>query len=252
MAVPPLEGRTAVITGASRGIGAALAAAWAAHGVRLGLCSRSAPALPDGPNVVAARLDVTDEKALGDFVARVEERFGAIDCWVNNAGVLEPIAPLREVEADAFRRHIDVNLTGVFLGTRAFVRHRRDRGGGGVLINVSSGAAQSAYAGWSSYCAAKAGVDRLTECVQLEEAERGLRAYAVAPGVVDTDMQAIIRATPAERFPSLPRFVALAREDRFNTPAFVAERLLAIAFDPAARPDTVVVRLPWEKGEPPP
>ena len=59
MAVPPLEGRTAVITGASRGIGAALAAAWAAHGVRLGLCSRSAPALPDGPNVVAARLDVT-------------------------------------------------------------------------------------------------------------------------------------------------------------------------------------------------
>jgi len=252
VALPPLEGRTAVITGASRGIGAALAAAWAARGVRLGLCARSAPVLADGPNVVAARVDVTDEKALGDFVARVEERFGAIDCWVNNAGVLEPIAPLREVEADAFRRHIDVNLTGVFLGTRAFVQHRRARGGGGVLINVSSGAAQSAYAGWSAYCAAKAGVDRLTECVQLEEAERGLRAHAVAPGVVETDMQALIRATPAERFPSLPRFVALAREDRFNTPAFVAERLLAIAFDPDARPDTVLVRLPWEKGEPPP
>lgn len=250
MARPPLEGHTAVITGASRGIGAALAHEWARRGLRLGLCARSAPVLPEGPNVVAACVDVTDEKALGDFVARVEARFGAIDCWVNNAGVLEPIAPLREIAAEDFRRHVDVNLTGVFLGTRAFVRHRRARGGGGVLLNVSSGAAQNAYAGWSAYCAAKAGVDRLTECVQLEEAESGLRAHAIAPGVVDTAMQALVRATPAERFPALQRFLDLAREDRFNTPSFVAERLLAIAFDPAARPDEVVVRLPWEKGGP--
>lgn len=250
MALPPLERHTAVITGASRGIGAALARAWAERGLRLGLCARGENVLPDGPRVVAARLDVTDEKALGDFVARVEQRFGAIDCWVNNAGVLGPIAPLREIEAEDFRRHIDVNLAGVFLGTRAFVRHRRARGGGGVLLNVSSGAAQSGYAGWSAYCAAKAGVDRLTECVQLEEAASGLRAHAIAPGVVDTDMQALIRATPAERFPSLPRFLELARNDGFNTPAFVAERLLAIAFDPEARPESVVVRLPWEKGEP--
>jgi len=200
--------------------------------------------------VVSARVDVTDEKALGAFVARVEERFGAIDCWVNNAGVLEPIAPLREVEAADFRRHVDVNLTGVFLGTRAFVRHLRARGRDGVLLNVSSGAAQSAYAGWSAYCAAKAGVDRLTECVQLEEAESGLRAHAIAPGVVDTDMQVLIRATPQERFPSLPRFLELARDDRFNTAEFVAESLLAIAFDPGAKPDSVVLRLPWEKGEP--
>lgn len=250
MAHRPLEGRTAVITGASRGIGAAIAREWERRGLRLGLCSRGSPPLPDGPRVVAARLDVTDEKALDDFVARVEARFGSIDCWVNNAGVLEPIAPLRDVEAGDFRRHVDVNLTGVFLGTRAFVRHRRGHGGGGVLINVSSGAAESAYAGWSAYCAAKAGVDRLTECVQLEEADQGLRAYAVAPGVVDTDMQALIRATPAERFPALPRFLGLSRDGAFNTAGFVADRLLEIAFDPAMRPDTVVVRLPWEKGEP--
>ena len=250
MALPDLEGRTAVITGASRGIGAAMASDWARRGLRLGLCARSAPVLEDGPAVVSSRLDVTDEKALDAFVTHVERRFGAIDCWVNNAGVLEPIAPLREVEADDFRRHVDVNLTGVFLGTRAFVRHLRARGGSGVLLNVSSGAAQSAYAGWSAYCAAKAGVDRLTECVQLEEAESGLRAHAIAPGVVDTEMQALIRATPAERFPSLPRFLELARDDRFNTTAFVARQLLAIAFDPDATPDAVVVRLPWEKGEP--
>jgi NAD(P)-dependent dehydrogenase (short-subunit alcohol dehydrogenase family) len=250
MGLPDLEGRTAVITGASRGIGAAVALHWAERGLRLGVCARTAPVLPEGPRVVSAHVDVTDEKALGEFVARVEQRFGAIDCWVNNAGVLEPIAPLREIAVDDFRRHVDVNLTGVFLGSRAFVRHLRARGRSGVLLNVSSGAAQSAYAGWSAYCAAKAGVDRLTECVQLEEGASGLRAHAIAPGVVDTGMQALIRATSEERFPSLPRFLALAREDRFNTTAFVAERLLAIAFDPDARPDGVVVRLPWEKGEP--
>jgi NAD(P)-dependent dehydrogenase (short-subunit alcohol dehydrogenase family) len=207
-------------------------------------------ALPEGEDVVSASLDVTDEKALAAFVTRVEDRFGTIDCWVNNAGVLEPIAMLRDVEVSEFRRHLDVNLTGVFLGTRAFVRHLRARRHRGVLLNVSSGAAQNAYEGWAAYCAAKAGVDRLTEVVQLEEALIGLRAHAVAPGVVETAMQALIRETPAERFPSRPRFEALAREDRFNSPDFVAERLLAIAFDPQHRPETVVVRLPWEKGEP--
>jgi NAD(P)-dependent dehydrogenase (short-subunit alcohol dehydrogenase family) len=250
MALRDLEGRTAVITGASRGIGAALASHWTARGLRVGLCARSPSVLPEGENVVMGRLDVTDEKALAAFVARVEDRFGAIDCWVNNAGVLEPMAMLRDVEAADFRRHVDVNLIGVFLGTRAYVRHLRARGRGGVLINLSSGAAGSAYAGWSPYCAAKAAVERLTECVQLEEAEIGLRAHAVAPGVVDTAMQALIRATPAERFPSLPRFLELARDDRFNTPGFVAERLLALAFDPDSRSEGVVVRLPWEKGEP--
>lgn len=250
---PPGDGRTGkvvVVTGASRGIGAALARAGAARGLRLGLCARGPSVLPDGADVVSSQLDVTDEKALAAFVCRVEDRFGAIDCWVNNAGVLEPIAMLRDLEAPEFRRHVDVNLTGVFLGTRAYVRHLRARGHSGVLLNVSSGAAQSAYAGWAAYCAAKAGVDRLTEVVQLEEADHGLRAHAVAPGVVETDMQALIRETPAERFPSLPRFEALAREDRCNSPDFVAERLLAIAFDPRHRPDTVVLRLPWEKGEP--
>jgi benzil reductase ((S)-benzoin forming) len=250
MTLPDLKRRTAVITGASRGIGAGLAQEWARQGLRLGLCSRSAPVLPESRDVVAARFDVTDEKALSDFVARIEERFGAIDCWVNNAGVLEPMAMLRDVEVADFRHHVDVNLTGVFLGTRAYVRHLHARGRGGVLLNVSSGAAQNAYAGWSTYCAAKAGMERMTECVQLEEAAIGLRAHSIAPGVVDTAMQELIRSTPAERFPSLPRFLELARDDAFNTPAFVAERLLAIAFDPEARPEGVVVRLPWEKGEP--
>jgi NAD(P)-dependent dehydrogenase (short-subunit alcohol dehydrogenase family) len=242
-----VSGRTAVITGASRGLGAGLAEAFRACGLRLGLCARSAPVLAPGPDVVAERLDVRDAAALAGFAAAVEARFGAIDLWINNAGVLEPIAPLRDVTPEDARHHLEVNVLGVLLGTQAYVRHLRRRGGEGVLVNVSSGAAQKPYAGWSVYCAGKAAVERLTECVALEEAAHGLRAYAVAPGVIDTDMQASIRATPPERFPEAPRFLERKREGRFNSPRFVAEHLLRLAFDPAARPAAVSVRLPDER-----
>jgi NAD(P)-dependent dehydrogenase (short-subunit alcohol dehydrogenase family) len=247
---PDPTGRTAVITGASRGLGAGLAQAFHARGLRLGLCARSAPVLAGEPEVLAERVDVRDAAAVARFAAAVEARFGAIDLWINNAGLLEPIDPLRDIAPDAARAHLEVNVLGVLFGTQAFVRHLRRRGGEGVLVNLSSGAARKPYAGWSVYCAGKAAVDRLTECVALEEAAQGLRAYAVAPGVIDTDMQALIRATPAARFPAVERFVERKREGRFNTPAFVAAQLLALAFDPTARPSEVCIRLP-ESGDVP-
>jgi NAD(P)-dependent dehydrogenase (short-subunit alcohol dehydrogenase family) len=240
------QARIAVITGASRGLGAGMAHELARRGLRLGLCARTRCALPNGGTVLAERLDVADGDAVEAFASRVVDRFGRIDLWINNAGLLEPIGPLRDLDGAAFRRLLDVNVLGVFHGTRAFARHVRAREGEGVLVNISSGAAQSPYAGWSAYCASKAAVERLTECVQLEEAEAGLRAYAIAPGIVDTEMQQLIRSTPASRFPAVGKFVRIAEEHAFNTPAFVAEKLLEIAFDPAARPDSVAVRLPQE------
>ncbi|MCZ6784854.1 MAG: SDR family NAD(P)-dependent oxidoreductase [Proteobacteria bacterium] len=240
--------RTAVVTGASRGLGAGLAREFARQGLRLGLFSRSDPALPAGDRVVAERLDVRDEAALERFVATLASRFGAIDLWVNNAGVLDPMAPLRDIEASAFREHVDINLTGVFLGTRAFVRHLHDTGRSGVLINVSSGAAAHGYEGWSAYCAGKAGVERLTECVQMEEAGHGLRAFAVAPGVIDTDMQERIRGCTPDRFPEVERFRQMKRDDVYNTPEYVARELLAIAFDPDRKTDAVAIDLRDEKG----
>lgn len=236
-----------MITGASRGLGAGLAEVFRAHGLRLALCARSEPVLADdGEAVLARRVDVSREDEVARFCDEAVARFGAIDLWVNNAGVLEPIAPLRDCDADAVRRHLEVNLLGVFWGSRAFVRHRRAQGGGGVLLNVSSGAARNAYAGWSAYCAAKAGVDRLTEVVALEEQAIGLRAFAVAPGVIDTHMQELIRASTAEAFPEVERFRQMKREQSFNSARFVAEQLLAMAFDPAADPGEVLARLPDE------
>ncbi len=239
-----VRGRTVVITGASRGLGAGVAHAMHAAGMRVAVCARTTPALPEGERVLARQLDVADAEAVARLAEAAGERFGAIDLWINNAGVLGPIAPLRSVSAEAFDEHVRINLHGVFHGTRAFVHHVRQREGEGVLLNISSGAARRPYHGWSAYCASKAAVDRLTECVALEERAAGLRAHAVAPGVIDTDMQAMIRASTAENFAEVERFRARKREGRFATAEHVAQGLLALAFDPKARADEVIVTLP--------
>jgi benzil reductase ((S)-benzoin forming) len=242
-----VEGKVAFISGASRGIGAGLAEHYAKLGMRLVLCSRTAPALPESEHVLAREIDVRDEKGIEGLVSEAEERFGAIDLWVNNAGVLEPVKPIRELSIDAFREHIDINLVGVLIGMREFIRHRRrvakDVGPGGVLINVSSGAAWSAYHGWGAYCAGKAAVERLTEVVAVEESNAGLRVYAVAPGVVDTPMQDLVRSADIEDFPTVERFRDLKRDDALNSVGFVASEFLAIAFDAERRPESVTVRL---------
>lgn len=230
-----------VVTGASRGLGAGLAAAFAAAGFRLGLCARSAPVPPPGSAVVATAADVTDAAAVESFAAEVHDRLGPIALWVNNAGVLGPVRPLRDADPVEVATNLEVNVLGVVHGTQAFLRHRSDHDP--VLVNISSGAATAPYAGWGAYCTAKAAVEQLTAVVAVEEP--GIRAYAVAPGVVDTDMQAEIRATPPERFPAVGRFHQLAADDAFNSPTWVADRLLELAFGDL-RPTTHRWRIPDE------
>jgi len=246
MAEVDVKGKTVVVTGASRGIGAAIAGEAHGRGMNLGLCSRGEPVLLSSDSVVSTRLDVSDEPAVHAFARAVEEQFGEIDLWINNAGVLEPIAFVRDITVDDFRAHLEVNLIGAFIGTQAYLRHRQRVGGGGVLVNISSGAAWNPYAGWGAYCAGKAGLSRLTECVAVEEAENGLHAYSIAPGVVDTEMQALIRRTPVEVFPDLERFNEMKRDDSFNSGEYVAREILAVAFDPDRASDEVDLRLPYE------
>jgi len=250
-----ISGRVAVVTGASRGLGAGLAVHFAASGMHLGLCARHRPVLAartratahDG-RVVAAEapvlsaVDVTDHDALARFAAVVVARFGRIDLWVNNAGLVGPIAPLAVADPVEVRRAVDVNVTGVLNGSSVFARHVRSRPGGGVLVNVSSGAATKPYQGWATYGATKAAVDQLTRVVALEEAPHGLVAYALSPGLVDTDMQAAIRATDEASFPEVDRFRRAKEERRFNSSTWVAEQILAIAFGPE-RPESVVLRV---------
>ena len=256
--MPELSGRVAVITGASRGLGAGLAVHFAAAGLHLGLCARHRPKLVadrrpiahDGQGIPAevplrAAVDVTDHTDLAAFAAAVIDRFGRIDLWVNNAGVLVPIGLLVDSDPRETARNIEVNVVGVLNGSSLFARHVRSRPGGGVLINISSGAGTRPYAGWAPYCASKAAVDQLTRVIALEEAPYGLAAFSVAPGVVDTDMQAMVRGTAEKNFPEVERFRQIAAAGSFNSPAWVAHHLLAIAFG-GARPDQVTVRIPSE------
>lgn len=233
---------TCVITGASRGIGEGILRECLARGMKVAACARGGPPI-EHDDLLYRRVDVTDEAAMAGFADAAAERLGPIDLWINNAGVLEPILPLRDIDVVDYRALLEVNVMGTFLGSRWYVRHNRARGGGGVLINISSGAATTGYAGWSAYGASKAAVDRMTESIQLEEESAGLRAHAVAPGIVDTRMQALIRGCSEERFPMVEKFKGFLRDDAFNSPEYVARELLAIAFDPARRPATVVARL---------
>jgi NAD(P)-dependent dehydrogenase (short-subunit alcohol dehydrogenase family) len=240
-----LPGPVAVVTGASRGLGAGLSATLAQHGYRLGLCARTRPTAPPGAEAVTEAVDVTDAEAVDRFGSRVVARFGRIDLWVNNAGVLEPIDFLADADVGALSHHVDVNVKGALFGSRTFVRHVREREGTGVLVNMTSGAARTVYEGMAVYCATKAAVDMATRVVAGEEASHGVMAYAVAPGVVDTDMQVLMRETPIERLPSANRFVALKEAEAFNSPDWVARFLIDLV-EGKRRPEDVVVRVPDE------
>ncbi|MBK1620556.1 hypothetical protein CKO42_19405 [Lamprobacter modestohalophilus] len=243
-----LANKVALITGASRGLGAGLAERFIEHGLRVAVCARTQPKIEgDSAKILSVAADVTDAEAMQQLCDTAVDRFGRIDLWINNAGLLAPIGPLRDNDPAEFARHIQVNVVGVFNGSRAFIRHLRQRGGDGVLLNISSGAARNAYAGWSAYCAGKAAVDRMSESIALEESDTGLRVHAVAPGIIDTDMQAMIRNCSPEQFPRVQKFLDLKANEGFSSPAFIADRLLDLAFDPSAAEAAVAISLPLEK-----
>ncbi|MGH1369837.1 MAG: SDR family oxidoreductase [Maritimibacter sp.] len=193
------SGKTVVITGASRGIGEAAARLFADHGAQVALLARSADDISRissdiGAASMAVPCDVADysqvEKALKEVVAR----FGGINVLINNAGVIEPIAPLRDSDPAAWGRAIDINLKGVYHGMRAALPYMR-KAGGGTVLTISSGAAHGALEGWSHYCASKAGVHMMTQALHKEEAGAGIRAIGLSPGTVATKMQREIKAS---------------------------------------------------------
>lgn len=194
-----MQGKVVVITGASRGIGAAAARAFTQAGAKVALLARNrgeidALAADIGPAALALRCDVADWTSVQRVVATTVQHFGRLDVFINNAGAIEPIARLADAEPGAWGRGIDVNLKGVFHGMRVAIPIMRAQGGG-TIITVSSGAARNAYEGWSSYCAGKAGALMLTQAAHLEEGSHGIRVLGLSPGTVATDMQVKIKAS---------------------------------------------------------
>lgn len=232
MAKPtPTRSSAAIVTGHSRGLGAAIATELLARDVPvLGVSRGDNPELRRRfPSALTeVKLDLSDSAAatrwmkssdMAGFVSDVRQ-----PVLINNAGLLEPIGPLETQDPADVMRTVAVNvgavlaLSAAFIDATAGVDDRR-------ILQISSGAGRKAYAGWSVYCATKAALDHHTRCVALDRTP-GLRISSVAPGVIDTEMQALIRRSTDDSFPDRPRFVAMHREGKLRSAEQVARKLV--------------------------
>lgn len=224
-----------IVTGASRGLGAATARILAGMGARLVINARSEGPLltlvdeiraADG-QAVAVRGDVSDPAVCRAIVQAALDRFGRLDALVNNAGIIEPIAPLAEATGDAWARNLAVNVIGPVLMTAAALPHLRARSG--RVISVSSGAAISPKSGWGAYCAAKAALNQFNAVLALEEPQ--ITAITFRPGVVDTEMQAAIRREGAGKMAEdeHARFVGYFEQGELPPPEVPGRALAALA-----------------------
>ncbi|QFT58493.1 3-oxoacyl-[acyl-carrier-protein] reductase FabG [Sulfitobacter sp. THAF37] len=194
-----MTGKTVMITGASRGIGAETARVFAKAGANVALLARSQDALADlvgeiGDKAIAIPCNVARYGEVSSAVATTLSAFGGLDVLINNAGVIEPISHLADADPDDWGQVIDINLKGVFNCIHAVLPALREAGGGSVLT-ISSGAAHNAIEGWSHYCASKAAVNMLNRSLDAEEAQHGIRAIGLSPGTVATQMQREIKAS---------------------------------------------------------
>lgn len=194
-----LTGKTALITGASRGIGAETARLFAAQGAKVALVARSGDAIADlageiGEAAVAIPCNIARYWEVEQAVHSCLTAHGSLDIVVNNAGVIEPVAFMADADPAAWGEAIDINLKGVFHGMRAALPVMLVAGTG-TILTIGSGAAHGPVDGWSHYCSSKAGALMLTRMAHKEYGESGIRALSLSPGTVATQMQREIKAS---------------------------------------------------------
>ena len=228
-----LTGKHVIVTGASRGIGAATAVALGAAGASVTLTARNEELAAevarkiagDGGKAQSIPCDVSDYSAVAKMIDGARREYGRIDAVINNAGVVEPIGTIAESEPDDWARNIAINLLGAYHVIRSVLPEML-AAGAGIIVNVSSGAAVHPLEGWSAYCSAKAGLAMLTQMLALETGGSGMRSFAFNPGTTDTDMQAVVRASGINRISRIPREAL--------TPAHLPARALVYLCTPAA------------------
>lgn len=208
-----LRGQVAIVTGASRGIGQAVALALAAEGanVVVNYASSSAAAekvvneiVEGGGNAIALQADVSKADQVDALIAAAMEKWGRVDILVNNAGITRDTLLLR-MKLEDWQAVIDLNLTGVFLCTRAVSKIMLKQRAGRI-INISSVAGQMGNPGQANYSAAKAGVIGFTKTIAKELASRGITVNAVAPGFIATDMTMSLKPDEILKFIPLGRY----------------------------------------------
>ncbi|MDR6263151.1 NADP-dependent 3-hydroxy acid dehydrogenase YdfG [Roseobacter sp. N2S] len=192
--------KSVIITGASRGIGAAAARKFGALGAKVLLCARSVTEIDTiaaeinaaGGTALALATDVAQFDQVQAAIDLAQAEFGGVDILINNAGALDPVERLEHATVSAWDTIIDVNVKGVFYGIRAALPLMK-AAGGGTIITIGSGAATGALEGWSHYCSSKAAVHHLNACLHGEEGANGVRALVLSPGTVATEMQRVIK-----------------------------------------------------------
>ena len=230
----PLENKIALVTGAARGIGQAIALQLAADGADLALCDVKPEWLEDTATKVRAlgrraegyAMNVADGAAVGEAVARVVADFGRIDVLVNNAGITRDTLLIRMSEED-WDAVLDVNLKGAFLVTKAVVKHMMKQRSG-AIVNIASVVGIMGNAGQANYTASKAGLIALTKTTAKELGSRNVRVNAVAPGFIRTAM------TDKLSEPIREAMLKMVPLGRLGEPEDVAKAVAFLASDAAA------------------
>lgn len=228
-----LEGQVAIVTGASRGIGRAIAVALASEGAKVVVNYASSASAAEevvaeiktkGGEAIAIHADVSQESQVDSLIKSAIDSWGRVDILVNNAGITRDTLLLR-MKLEDWQSVIDLNLTGVFLATRAASKIMLKQKSGRI-INIASVAGQMGNPGQGNYSAAKAGVIGFTKTVAKELASRGITVNAVAPGFIATDMTADLKNTD-----DILKFIPLGR---YGQPEEIAGMVRFLAADPAA------------------
>jgi D-sorbitol dehydrogenase (acceptor) len=202
-----LEGKVAIITGGARGIGRAIATAYAAEGARVVVADingaeAESVAAEIGHDAIGVGVNVTQQASIDAMVATVVERAGRIDILVNNAGVFE-MAPILEITRESYAKQFAVNVEGLLFTLQAVARQMVAQGQGGKIVNFASQAGRRGEALVAVYCASKAAVISITQSAGLGLIKHGINVNGIAPGVVDTPMWDVVDAQFA-KYENLP------------------------------------------------
>jgi NAD(P)-dependent dehydrogenase (short-subunit alcohol dehydrogenase family) len=234
-----VDNKVVLITGASRGLGRALALGFAEQGARVAICSRDERRLSEVAeairgDVLATRVDITRPEEVSRWILQALHRFGRIDALINNASMLGLRSPVVDYPVDLWRRVVDVALNGQFIVTQQVLPAMLEAGGGSI-VNVSSGVTVAGRPEWGAYLVAKWGLEGFTKMLAAEVKEQGVRVNSVDPGGMATEMRA--KAYPDEdrsklKSPEevLPVFLYLVSDDsrdvtgqRFKAQEFAPE-----------------------------
>jgi benzil reductase ((S)-benzoin forming) len=230
-----------ILTGTTKGLGKALAERIATDSDNELIALARAPDAPI-PGGARLQVDLADAAAIDETFDRIEQRIRdkrfAKAVLINNAGIVEPVAPLARADAAEIQRNLAVNLVAPMLLMRRFLRATEGIALLRRIINISSGAGRRPIAGWSAYCAAKAGLDMATRVVALEA--RAVEVVSLAPGVIDTPMQGIVRSASAQDFSDVERFRQMKSEGTLRQPEEVAADILRAEAEGRLRGEAVL------------